>query len=70
MTGSNVFETYPCLTVQASGEKTVYPTCVGLTIVAPAASGRGTTVWLERIDDDLDTLADRLEEELAEGGCA
>lgn len=53
---------YPLLTAVAPG--------TAPRIVAPAASGRGTTVWLERIDDDLDTLADRLEEELAEGGCA
>ncbi|MEU6523228.1 CRISPR-associated helicase Cas3' [Streptomyces sp. NPDC046924] len=35
----------------------------------PAASGRTTDVELERIEDDLETLADRLETELAGGGC-
>jgi len=36
----------------------------------PAASGRRTEVVLERMDDDLTRLADRLEHELADGGCA
>ncbi|MFF9690480.1 CRISPR-associated helicase Cas3' [Streptomyces sp. NPDC014623] len=49
-----------------------------LTAVAPAgapvlrrppASGRGVDVELERIDDDLEVLADRLEDELEDGGC-
>ncbi|MFJ4733658.1 CRISPR-associated helicase Cas3' [Streptomyces sp. NPDC088770] len=35
----------------------------------PAASARRTDVELERFDDDLDVLADRLESELARGGC-
>ncbi|MEV5084143.1 CRISPR-associated helicase Cas3', partial [Streptomyces sp. NPDC056159] len=35
----------------------------------PAASARGTDVELERLDDDVDDLADRLETELAGGGC-
>ncbi|MGY0070407.1 CRISPR-associated helicase Cas3' [Streptomyces sp. QTS137] len=35
----------------------------------PAASGRTIDVELERIEDDLDILADRLEAELADGGC-
>jgi CRISPR-associated endonuclease/helicase Cas3 len=35
----------------------------------PAASARGTDVELERLDDDVDILADRLEAELAGGGC-
>ncbi|MEW2635658.1 CRISPR-associated helicase Cas3' [Streptomyces sp. NPDC048389] len=35
----------------------------------PAASARGTDVELERLDDDVDVLADRLETELAGGGC-
>ncbi|MFC9088225.1 CRISPR-associated helicase Cas3' [Nocardiopsis dassonvillei] len=36
----------------------------------PAASGRSTDVALEPLDDDLGVLADRLDAELAEGGCA
>jgi CRISPR system Cascade subunit CasA len=36
----------------------------------PAASGRRTQVVLERLDDDLEALTDRLERELADGGCA
>ncbi|WP_229886926.1 CRISPR-associated helicase Cas3' [Streptomyces subrutilus] len=35
-----------------------------------AASERRTEVVMERLDDDLDVLADRLERELAGGGCA
>lgn len=35
-----------------------------------AASGRRTDVQVERLDDDLDVLADRLGHELAGGGCA
>ncbi|GHH85810.1 hypothetical protein GCM10018793_55190 [Streptomyces sulfonofaciens] len=35
-----------------------------------AASGRSTAVVLERLGDDLSTLADRLEAELVAGGCA
>ncbi|MFE5406438.1 CRISPR-associated helicase Cas3' [Streptomyces sp. NPDC056580] len=35
----------------------------------PAASARGTQVAVERLDDDVDVLADRLERELAQGGC-
>lgn len=36
----------------------------------PEVSARGTDVELERLEDDLDVLADRLEAELADGGCA
>ncbi|WSQ69126.1 CRISPR-associated helicase Cas3' [Streptomyces sp. NBC_01216] len=36
---------------------------------SPAASGRTLDVELERIEDDLGVLADRLENELAGGGC-
>ncbi|MGW6454440.1 type I-E CRISPR-associated protein Cse1/CasA [Streptomyces sp. NPDC055078] len=36
----------------------------------PAASDRGTEVVVERLDDDLDILADRLEADLSDGGCA
>ncbi|WP_443056051.1 CRISPR-associated helicase Cas3' [Streptomyces sp. IBSBF 3136] len=35
----------------------------------PAASARGTSVELERLADDVDVLADRLQTELAQGGC-
>ncbi|WP_242608641.1 CRISPR-associated helicase Cas3' [Actinomadura formosensis] len=35
-----------------------------------AASGRRTDVEVERLDDDLEVLADRLAQELAAGGCA
>ncbi|MFC4906891.1 CRISPR-associated helicase Cas3' [Actinomadura gamaensis] len=34
-----------------------------------AASGRGTAVQVERLDDDLDVLADRLDTELTDEGC-
>ncbi|MFC8899483.1 CRISPR-associated helicase Cas3' [Streptomyces cinereoruber] len=53
-----------------------YPllTCVSMdgtpVVRRPAASGRGVSVRLEPLDDDLDTLTDRLDEELAGGGCA
>ncbi|MFI9627579.1 type I-E CRISPR-associated protein Cse1/CasA [Streptomyces sp. NPDC052042] len=35
-----------------------------------AASGRRTEVTVERLDDELSVLADRLEHELRDGGCA
>ncbi|MEU0133097.1 CRISPR-associated helicase Cas3' [Streptomyces sp. NPDC006296] len=35
----------------------------------PPVSGRGVDVEVERIDDDPGLLADRLEDELADGGC-
>ncbi|WP_434100247.1 CRISPR-associated helicase Cas3' [Streptomyces pilosus] len=35
----------------------------------PRASARSTTVQVERLSDDLDVLAGRLEDELADGGC-
>ncbi|MEU0254171.1 CRISPR-associated helicase Cas3' [Streptomyces sp. NPDC006184] len=35
----------------------------------PAGSGRGTDVEVERLDDDVHVLADRLERELVQGGC-
>ncbi|WP_425583565.1 CRISPR-associated helicase Cas3' [Streptomyces macrosporus] len=53
---------YPLLTAVAPGTDPE--------IAVPAASGRRTEVRLERLDDDLDVLADRLEAELAGGGCA
>ncbi|MEU7485070.1 CRISPR-associated helicase Cas3' [Streptomyces sp. NPDC042319] len=53
---------YPLLTAVAPGAVPV--------MRRPAASGRATNVELERLDDDLELLADRLEAELADGGCA
>ena len=55
-------ESYPLVTaVKRGASPTVY---------RPAASGRSTQVHLERLDDDLDTLAERLGAELADGGNA
>ncbi|MGW1817364.1 CRISPR-associated helicase Cas3' [Streptomyces sp. NPDC002125] len=54
-------EDYPLLTAVAPGGEPV--------LRRPPASGRGVDVELERIDDDLELLADRLEEELEDGGC-
>ncbi|MFD3524941.1 type I-E CRISPR-associated protein Cse1/CasA [Streptomyces sp. NPDC058653] len=53
---------YPLLTAVAAGAVSV--------TASPAASGRRTDVELERLDDDVSVLADRLVEELADGGCA
>ncbi|WP_079125561.1 type I-E CRISPR-associated protein Cse1/CasA [Streptomyces lushanensis] len=53
---------YPLLTAVAPGAVSV--------TASPAASGRRTDVELERLDDDVSVLADRLVEELADGGCA
>ncbi|MFI9116977.1 CRISPR-associated helicase Cas3' [Streptomyces venezuelae] len=53
---------YPLLTAVSPGGSPV--------LRRPAASGRGAPVRLERLDDDLPALADRLSEELADGGCA
>ncbi|WP_434097556.1 CRISPR-associated helicase Cas3' [Streptomyces viridosporus] len=54
-------DAYPLLTAVAPG---------GAPLVrCPQASARSTTVQVERLDDDLDLLADRLESELADGGC-
>lgn len=53
---------YPLLTAVTAG---------GVPVVRrPEASGRGTRVRLERVEDGLEELADRLGEELADGGCA
>jgi CRISPR-associated endonuclease/helicase Cas3 len=53
---------YPLLTAVAHG---------GVPVMRrPAASARGTDVVLEKLDDDLDALADRLADELDAGGCA
>ncbi|MCI3930525.1 type I-E CRISPR-associated protein Cse1/CasA [Streptomyces sp. AN091965] len=54
---------YPLLTAAAPGH-------TAITATPPAASGRRTDVRIERIDDDLAILADRLDGELADGGCA
>ncbi|NEA43848.1 type I-E CRISPR-associated protein Cse1/CasA [Streptomyces sp. SID11385] len=51
---------YPLLTAVAPGQQTVQRVA--------AASGRGAPVLLEKLDDDA--LADRLDAELADGGCA
>ncbi|NUW33847.1 CRISPR-associated helicase Cas3' [Nonomuraea sp. SMC257] len=40
------------------------------TVEVVAASGRETEVHVERLNDDLTTLGDMLERELADGGCA
>ncbi|HET6858111.1 MAG TPA: CRISPR-associated helicase Cas3' [Streptomyces sp.] len=53
---------YPLLTGVAPG----HPPCQEV----PAASGRGTSVRVEAMDDDLGALADLLDGELAGGGCA
>jgi CRISPR-associated endonuclease/helicase Cas3 len=52
---------YPALTAASVDRVKRYPT---------PASGRRTSVRLERLDDDLDELADLLDDALAEGGSA
>jgi hypothetical protein len=52
---------YPLLTAVTPGGAPV--------LRNPGASARGTDVTLERIDDDLDVLVDRLATELDGGGC-
>lgn len=62
--------------VEAVGESTAYPllTAAGHgqppVMRQPEASGRGTDVVLERIDDSIGLLVGRLAQELAGGGCA
>ncbi|MFJ8676392.1 type I-E CRISPR-associated protein Cse1/CasA [Streptomyces sp. NPDC093589] len=56
-------DAYPLLTAVAPGKEP-------LTAQPPAASGRGTDIVLEPLDDDLLSLGERLERELAGGGCA
>ncbi|MEU2435944.1 type I-E CRISPR-associated protein Cse1/CasA [Streptomyces rubradiris] len=56
-------DAYPLLTAVSPGHE-------ALTARPAAASDRGTAVVVERMDDDLDALADRLDAELADGGCA
>ncbi|MDN3259883.1 CRISPR-associated helicase Cas3' [Streptomyces sp. CSDS2] len=55
-------DAYPLLTAVAPGGTALCR--------RPQASARSTAVSLERLGDDLDVLADRLESELADGGCA
>ncbi|MEU7090076.1 CRISPR-associated helicase Cas3' [Streptomyces achromogenes] len=55
-------DAYPLLTAVAPGGTALCR--------RPQASARSTTVCLERLDDDVDVLANRLESELADGGCA
>ncbi|WP_455770399.1 CRISPR-associated helicase Cas3' [Streptomyces griseoaurantiacus] len=55
-------DSYPLLTAVTPG---------GVAVTrCPQASARSTEVRLEPLADDMDELADRLERELAEGGCA
>ncbi|MGV9311835.1 type I-E CRISPR-associated protein Cse1/CasA [Streptomyces sp. NPDC003691] len=56
-------DAYPLLTAVSPGRG-------ALTARPAAASDRGATVVVERLDDDLAALADRLEGELSDGGCA
>ncbi|MEU2391463.1 type I-E CRISPR-associated protein Cse1/CasA [Streptomyces sp. NPDC007369] len=54
---------YPLLSLIAEGREAV-------TGMPPAAADRHTSITVERLDDGLGSLADRLESELAGGGCA
>ena len=54
-------DAYPLLTAVAPGCPPVQE--------APGASGRGSTVQVECLSDDLDVLAERLSVELSHGGC-
>ncbi len=56
-------DAYPLITAVAPGRP-------ALTVRPAFDSGRDTDVVVERLDDDVTVLADRLEEELADGGCA
>ncbi|MBB4933311.1 CRISPR-associated helicase Cas3/CRISPR-associated endonuclease Cas3-HD [Lipingzhangella halophila] len=53
---------YPLLTAAGRGQEPV--------LAAPAASGRRTDVRVERMNDDPAALAERLSDELRDGGCA
>ncbi|WP_158679206.1 CRISPR-associated helicase Cas3' [Streptomyces sp. Tu 6176] len=55
-------DVYPLLTAVAPGGTALCR--------RPQASARSTAVCLERLDDGPDSLGDRLEQELADGGCA
>ncbi|MBQ1121906.1 type I-E CRISPR-associated protein Cse1/CasA [Streptomyces sp. B15] len=48
----------------------VSPGCRAVSVRPGAASGRGAEVVVERCEDDVSVLAERLAEELADGGCA
>ncbi|MFF4652601.1 CRISPR-associated helicase Cas3' [Streptomyces sp. NPDC001380] len=52
---------YPLLTAVCPGRPPL--------LEEPAASGRGSAVQVEAVEDDLQVLADRLEGELDDGGC-
>jgi CRISPR-associated endonuclease/helicase Cas3 len=56
---------------QAAGYPLLTAVCPGRPplLEQPAASGRGSSVRLEGLEDDLEVLAGRLEAELTEGGC-
>jgi CRISPR-associated helicase Cas3/CRISPR-associated endonuclease Cas3-HD len=54
-------DAYPLLTAVAPGCPPVQE--------APGGSGRGSTLQVECLADDLDVLADRLAAELVDGGC-
>lgn len=60
---------------EAVGEARAYPLLTAVTpggepvLKSPEASARGTDVVLERTDDGLDVLVDRLADELDGGGC-
>lgn len=56
-------DAYPLLTAVSPGSPPI-------TVRTNCAADRGTTVVVERLDDDLDILAGRLETALAGGGCA
>ncbi|MGF0168304.1 type I-E CRISPR-associated protein Cse1/CasA [Streptomyces albidoflavus] len=56
-------DAYPLLTA-------VSPGCEAITARPAPASGRYAEVAVEELDDDVELLADRLEAELADGGCA
>lgn len=53
---------YPVVTAVAPGQPPV--------VEFPGGSGRASAVQVESVDDDLVVLADRLEAELTDGGCA
>lgn len=55
-------DAYPLLTAVAPGGDPL--------VRRPSASGRSTTVQVERLVDDVGVLTDRLENELTDGGCA
>ncbi|MFC4329190.1 type I-E CRISPR-associated protein Cse1/CasA [Streptomyces andamanensis] len=54
---------YPLLTAVSPGRE-------ALTVRPDPASDRGTAVVMERVHDDLAALTERLDAELADGGCA